>query len=195
MTTMLQRALVLYAHPNPESYGAALHAAVVETLKAKGYAVDDCDLYAEDFQPVLTRQERIGYHSIPENIAPVADYVHRLRNAEILVVVTPIWNFGWPAILKGFFDRVFLPGVSFDLKDGTVSGALTNIKRVVFVTTYGGSRLRALLVGDPPRKVATRVLRGVTAFKAPILYLAHYDMNRSTDQSRAAFLDRVRKGL
>jgi NAD(P)H dehydrogenase (quinone) len=195
MATFQLRTLVLYAHPNPESYGAALHTAVVETLKAKGHLVDDCDLHAEVFQPVLTREERIGYHAVPENIASVADYVRRVRDAEMLVVVTPIWNFGWPAILKGFFDRVFLPGVSFDLKDGKVSGALTNIKRVVFVTTYGGSRLRAFLVGDPPRKIATRVLRGVTAFKAPILYLAHYDMNRSTDQSRAAFLDKVCKRL
>ena len=189
------RTLVLYAHPNPESYGAALHVAVLEALKAKGHVVDDCDLHAEGFQPVLTREERVGYHTVPDNIAPVADYVRRVRDAEMLVVVTPIWNFGWPAILKGFFDRVFLPGVSFDLKDGKVSGALTNIKRVVFVTTYGASRLRAILVGDPPRKIATRVLRGVTAFKAPIIYLAHYDMNLSTGQSREAFLKKVSNAL
>ena len=189
------RALVLYAHPNPESYGAVLHAAVVETLKEKGHVVDDCDLYRESFQPVLTRDERIGYHAVPENIVPVADYVRRVRDAEMLVVVTPIWNFGWPAILKGFFDRVFLPGVSFDLHEGKVSGALTNIKRVVFVTTYGASRFRAFMVGDPPRKIATRVLRGVTGFKASIVYCAHYDMNRSTDRSRAAFLAEIRQRL
>jgi NAD(P)H dehydrogenase (quinone) len=187
------RVLVLYAHPNPESYGASLHTAVVEALITKGHTVDDCDLHAENFQPVLTCAERVGYHAIPDNTAPVADYVRRVRDAEMLVVVTPVWNFGWPAILKGFFDRVFLPGVSFDLQDGKVSGALTNIKRVVFVTTYGATRLRAMLVGDPPRKIATRVLRGVTAFKAPVVYLAHYDMNRSTNQSRGAFLVKVRQ--
>ena len=45
-------------------------------------------------------------------------YVERLRGAEALVLVFPVWNYGYPAILKGFFDRVFLPGVSFRLVDG-----------------------------------------------------------------------------
>lgn len=189
------RVLVLYAHPNPESFGAALHAAAVESLRKAGHDVDDCDLNAEGFPPVLTREERVAYHDIPTNTDPVAGYVERLRRAEALVIVTPVWNFGWPAILKGFFDRVFLPGVSFALKDGKVRGVLTNIRRITVVTTYGGTRWRAFLVGDPPRKIATRVLRAVTDFKAPIAYLAHYDMNRSTPETRSAFLAKVRTQL
>jgi NAD(P)H dehydrogenase (quinone) len=189
------RAFVLFAHPNPESYGAALHAAVIETLGEQGHAVDDCDLYAEEFQPVLTRVERSRYHQSPANAEPVADYVERLRSAQMLVLVAPVWNFGWPAILKGFVDRVFLPEVSFRLKDGRVSGALTDIRRIVVVTTYGASRWRAFLAGDPPRKLATRMLRATTGFNARVLYLAHYDMNRSTDASRAAFLAKVREGI
>lgn len=186
------RVLVLFAHPVPESFGASLHRSVVEELRALGHEVDDCDLYAEDFFPVLSCAERRGYHDQPDNIAPVAAYVDRVRRADALVVVTPVWNFGWPAILKGFFDRVFLPGVSFALQDGKVSGILTNIRRLMFVTTYGGNRVRAVLVGDPPRKVATRVLGAVTAFRAPIDYLAHYDMNRSTAETRGRFEAKVR---
>jgi NAD(P)H dehydrogenase (quinone) len=186
------RVLVLFAHPVPESYGAALHAAVIEELAKAGHDVDDCDLYGEGFDPVLSTEERRGYHDLAANTAPVAAYVERLRRAEALIIVTPVWNFGWPAMLKGYFDRVFLPGVSFALENGKVSGALTNIRRLVVVTTYGGSRWRALFVGDPPRKVATRVLNAVTGFQAKIAYLAHYDMNRSTDATRSAFLARVR---
>ncbi len=186
------RVLVLFAHPVPESYGAALHAAVIEELARAGHQVDDCDLHAEGFDPVLTTAERRGYHDLASNTAPVATYVERLRRAEALIIVTPVWNFGWPAILKGFFDRVFLPGVSFALENGKVRGVLTNIRRLIVVTTYGGSRWRALFVGDPPRKVATRVLNAVTGFQARITYLAHYDMNRSTDATRSAFLARVR---
>ncbi|MGL5115877.1 MAG: NAD(P)H-dependent oxidoreductase [Beijerinckiaceae bacterium] len=189
------RVLVLYAHPNPESYGAALHGSVLASLHAAGHDVDDCDLHAEGFSPVLTREERAGYHDLANNTQPVAGYVERLRRAEALVIVTPVWNFGWPAILKGFFDRVFLPGVSFAIKDGKVRGVLTNIRRLTVITTYGGTRVRAFLVGDPPRKIATRVLRAVTDFKAPIQYLAHYDMNRSTPETRASFLRQVRQSL
>ena len=65
------RALVLFAHPCEESFGAALHRTVVDTLTERGWDVDDCDLYAENFQPVLTTEERRGYHDEPANIEPI----------------------------------------------------------------------------------------------------------------------------
>lgn len=185
------RVLVLHAHPVAESFNGHLHRLIVEKLEAAGHEVDDCDLYAEDFDPRLTREERLGYHDIPDNIEPVRTYVERLQAADALVMSYPVWNFGYPAILKGFFDRVFLPGVSFKLTDGKVRPCLHNIKKVAVVTTYGGSRVRAVLVGDPPRKVVNRVLRVIVKPGAPFSYLAHYDMNRSTDATRAAFLTRV----
>ena len=185
------RVLVVYAHPVESSFNAALHARVVAELRDAGHEVDDCDLYAEDFDPRLTREERLGYHDVETNEQPVADYVARVRRAEALVLCFPVWNFGYPAILKGFFDRVFLPGVSFVMKDGKAVPCLHNIRKVTTVTTYGGSRLRAFLVGDPPRKVVTRALRAVIRPMAPMRYLAHYDMNRSTDKSRAVFLEKV----
>lgn len=188
------KVLVVHAHPVETSFNAALHRTAVEALTAAGHAVDDLDLYAEGFQPVLSRAERLGYHDVSSNRTGVEPHVERLLAAEALVLVFPVWNFGFPAILKGWFDRIFLPGVSFDLVDGEVRPALTGIRRIAAVTTYGGTRLRAILAGDPPRKVVTRVLR-VTAGMAPTTYLAHYDMNRSTDASRAAFLAKVERRL
>ncbi len=102
----------------------------------------------------------------------------------------PVWNFGYPAILKGFFDRVFLPGVSFRLEDGKVRPNLTNIRRLAAVTTYGGTRMRAILAGDPPRRVVRRALWHVTR-PDRMRYLALYDMNRATEATRRRFLDRV----
>jgi putative NADPH-quinone reductase len=186
----MTRALVLAAHPCAESFSQALHRLAVDTLRNRGWTVDDCDLYAEGFQPVLTEAERRGYHETGANASGVADYVRRLRAAEALVLVFPVWNFGYPAILKGFFDRVFLPGVSFRLEDGRVRPALTNIRRLAAVTTYGGSRLRAMLVGDPPRRVVTRAVWHVCR-PARLRYLALYDMNRATDAARTGFLRRV----
>jgi putative NADPH-quinone reductase len=107
------RALVLFAHPCPESFSAALHREVVDTLEGRGWQVDDCDLNAEGFSPVLTVDERRGYHDTAANIGPVREYVERLRAAEALVMVFPVWNFGYPAILKGFLDRVLTPGFAF----------------------------------------------------------------------------------
>ena len=186
------RILVLFAHPVETSYQAALHEQVVTTLKAKGHEVDDCDLYKEGFDPRLSREERLGYHDVGTNVEPVRSHVERLRKADALVLNFPVWNFGYPAILKGFFDRVFLPGVSFRLEDGRVKPCLHNIRKVACVTTYGGTRLRAFLAGDPPRKAVNRVLRVVVKPGARVRYLAHYDMNRSTDETRAAFLAHVK---
>ncbi len=185
------KVLVLFAHPNEASYGAALHRLVVDTLRAQGHEVDDCDLYAENFQPVLSRAERLGYHDLAHNREGVADHVDRLLAADALVIVSPIWNFGFPAILKGYFDRVFLPGVSFKIVDGLVVGALSNIRKIVAVTTYGATPLRAFLAGNGPRSFVVRVLRFLAARGATSRYLAHYDMNRSTPATRARFLCKV----
>ena len=189
------KVLVLYAHPCGESFGAALHERVIGTLRQRGHEVDDCDLYAEGFDPVLSPAERRGYHDTASNTLPVADHVVRLRRAEALVLVFPVWNYGYPAILKGFFDRVFLPGVSFELRDGKARGGLTNIRRLAAVTSYGGTRFKAFLAGDPPRRLIMRVLRATIRPFAPATYLAHYDMNRSTADSRSAFLAKVAASL
>jgi len=184
------KALVLFAHPCPESFGAALHTRVLESLDARGWDIDDCDLNAEGFNPVLTEEERRNYHEEPSNIDPVRAYVDRLMAAEALIFSFPVWNFGYPAILKGFLDRVFLPGVSFKLVNGKVRPNLDHIKTLAAVTTYGGTRLRAFAAGDPPRRHFTRSVRYVTQ-PQKMRYLALYDMNRADDAKRAAFLDRV----
>ena len=189
------RVLVIYAHPVEASLSAALHAAVVEELTRAGHEVDDCDLYGEGFGAVLTRQERLDYHDLAVNAAPVAPYVARLLAAQALVLVHPVWNFGLPAILKGYLDRVFLPGVSFRIEDGKVAPNLTNIKRVAVVTTYGGTRWRAFLVGDPPRKIAKRFYRAVFRTVRPVQYLAKYDMNNATREGCAAFIGEVRAAM
>ena len=183
-------ALLIFAHPVPESFSAALHNTAHQALVKGGWQVDDCDLNAEGFNPILSTEERRGYHDLETNTQPVRSYVDRLQAVSALVFVYPVWNFGYPAILKGFFDRVFLPGVSFKMVDGQVAPALDNIKKMAVVTTYGGTRLRAVLAGDPPRAHMTRSVRYVTR-GAPMEYLALYDMNRASHEKRASFLQRV----
>ncbi|TPM44760.1 NAD(P)H-dependent oxidoreductase [Mesorhizobium sp. B2-2-3] len=183
--------LVVHAHPVETSFNAGLHRTIVERLTAAGHAIDDCDLYAEDFDPRLSRQERLDYHNPRGSADPAAPYVERLLRADALVLSYPVWNYGFPAILKGFFDRVFLPGVSFKLVDGKAQPSLHNIRKIAAVTTYGGSRFRAMLMGDPPRKLIKRMLRATVKPGASVSYLAHYSMNISSDETRKAFLAKV----
>lgn len=188
---MMKKVLVLYAHPVETSFNAGLHQLIVERLAASGHVVDDLDLYAEDFDPRLSRAERLAYQDARSPSDPANAYVQRLLDAEALVLCFPVWNYGYPAILKGFLDRVFLPGVSFKLVNGKVAPSLHNIRKVVAVTTYGGSWFRAALMGNPPKKLVNRVLRLTVKPGAPVSYLAHYSMNLSTPASRQKFMAKV----
>ena len=101
--------------------------------------------------------------------------------AEAVVFCFPTWCFGMPAMLKGFFDRVLMPGVAFDISDPhNVKPSLTHIKRIAAVVTYGRPRWTALLMGDPPRKSVTRYMRLLTGGKARVDYHAYYHMNVAT---------------
>ena len=189
------RVLVYYAHPVETSFVAALHEKVVATLRAGGHEVDDCDLNAEGFNPVLTRAERIAYHDTSVNRAPVSSEVDRLLRAEAIVLVYPVWNFGFPAILKGVLDRVFLPGVSFHMHGETYSPGLQHIRKLAAVCSYGGPRWRAIAMGDPPRKCVKRMLRYLIDRRGTCEYLAHYGMNHTTPERRAAFLAKVEQQI
>ena len=185
------RVLVIYAHPLESSFNAALHSQVVETLRQHGHEVDDCDLYGESFNPVLSRDDMVVYNDPSVNRRRVAEYVDRVLAANALVLIYPVWNEGFPAILKGFLDRVFLPGVSFVKDGGASKPALLNITKIATVCTYGAGRLPTMLLGDPPRKVVKRLLRAMTGRRARCDYLALYNMDGSTPEKRARFRARV----
>ncbi|KKC31967.1 NAD(P)H-dependent oxidoreductase [Devosia psychrophila] len=194
------RVHVIHAHPVETSFNRALFDAVVDELTRKGHEVDALNLYDAGFDAVLSREERLNYHDVPGNLTPlVKPYVDRLVAAEALVFVHPVWNYGYPAILKGYFDRIFLPGVSFVLEGGVDRGRLVpnfkNIKKVAFVTTYGGNRWRTMVMGDPPRRLARRWAWVTFGTRNPPKYLALYDLNNCTPDGLLQFLARVRRAM
>jgi NAD(P)H dehydrogenase (quinone) len=185
---------VVYAHPSPNSFAAAVHRRIVDGLVASGHQVDDLDLYAERFQPVLTLEERQVHYKEGANLAGVENYVQRLRAAEALVLCFPTWWYGMPAILKGWFDRVWLPGVAFHNppEGGAIRRGLTNIGKLAVVTTYNAPWwFIRLYMREPGKLVLMRGFTRLISSGARAHYLAHYDMLRSTDTGRKRFLDRV----
>lgn len=193
------RVHVVHAHPVETSLNRHLFSVAINALTAAGHEVDPLNLYDERFDAVLSREERLNYHEVPGNITPaIAPYVERLRAADGIVFVHPVWNYGYPAILKGYFDRIFLPGVSFTLTGGGDRGdirPILNKKTVAFITTYGGDRLRTILMGDPPRRLARRWAWATFGTLRPPAYLALYDINNVTPAQAAAFIARVRHRL
>jgi len=194
------RVHVVHAHPVESSYNRALFQTAVDALENQGNEVDALDLYAENFPAVMSREERLNYHEVPGNLtAEIKPYVDRLRAADAMVFVHPVWNYGYPAILKGYFDRIFVPGVSFVMDEGgdrgTLRPNLTNIKKVAFITTYGGTRWRTTVMGDPPRRLAKRWAWATFRTPRAPLYLALYDMNNVTESGLNAFIERVRNTM
>jgi putative NADPH-quinone reductase len=191
---MSLRVFILYANPVAASFGATLHKQVLETLHSRGHEVDDCDLYGESFDAVMGEQERIRYHDVGLNRTQIAPYADRLLAAEALVLVYPVWNEGFPAILKGFFDRVFIPGVSFKIgPDGAPVPNLQQLRKLAAVCTYGASRTTSFLLGDPPKRVVKRLVRSMPGHAVRCDYLAYYDMDHSSQKQRAAFVDKIKR--
>ncbi len=192
----IMRFLVIYAHPVEGSFLSALHRRVVDTLIAAGHEVDDCDLYAENFQPVLSAGERRAYHSSTPDTAAVAKEIERLRRAEGLVFVFPTWWFGMPAILKGYIDRVWLPGTAFELRNGQTLPLLHDIRRFGVVTTYGSPWwVNKFVTRDPNRHALVHGLRYLVSRRARTLWLALYGMDSKTETRRRKFLEKVEQHI
>jgi putative NADPH-quinone reductase len=192
------RALVVYCHPSPASFTAAVRDRVLGHLRAAGAEVRLIDLYGRDFQPVLSRAEWEGYLDTPANRAPVAEDVEALAWCDTLIFVYPTWWYGLPALLKGWLDRVMLPDVAFLMPDGvnrTIRPGLRHITRLGVFTTCGASRWLTWFVGAPGKRT---LMRGVGILCAPrrrTAFAAHYRMDSSTPQSRARHLARVDRAM
>ncbi len=188
------RALVIYCHPSESSFNAAIRDLVCERLRATGAKIRLHDLYGENFQPVLTRQEWQDYLDPALNTAPVSWDVEALRWCDTLIFVYPTWWYGPPAMLKGWLDRVMLPEVAFLMPDGenkTIRPGLQHITRLGVFTTCGASFWLTSLIGAPGKRT---LLRGVGYLCAPdrrSVFAAHYLMDSSTPDSRARHLDHV----
>jgi NAD(P)H dehydrogenase (quinone) len=193
------KTLIVYCHPNPDSLSGALYAAAVETLTARGHTLRAFDLYAEDFQPVLTREERIAYLTHPGLIeARVQSHADALKWAEHLVFVFPIWFYGPPAMLKGWLERVWLPGVAFmppPKKGAPAVPGLRHVQRLTVITHGGAPWWWLKVIGDPARRLFTRGLRALMAKNCKTTWLQLHNMNNVSRAECDAFVGKVKTVL
>lgn len=189
------RLLLVFAHPSPDSFGARLNRAAVEALTAGGHELRCRDLYAEGFDPVMREAEWRAYFENPAaNEALHARDVADLRWAEGLVLVYPTWWYGPPSILKGWFERVWLPGVTFEIpksRFGRVTRKLDNIRLFAVVTTSGSPWWWLRLIRDPGRNLFLRAMRPMFHPRCRFLWHQLHAMNHVTTADRARFLARV----
>ena len=104
--------LIIYAHPDSGSFNNAILNQVKATLSEQGKAFEVIDLYAINYNPVLTTEESKGKYTSEQTLA----FQSQIKLAENIIFIFPVWWFRSPAILEGFIDKVFVPGFAYRFK-------------------------------------------------------------------------------
>ncbi len=195
------RALVIVAHPSPESFVSFLGSEVVAELQNSGHEIRHHDLWAEEFIPVFTAYERLNHVGDVEeklkNLPELRQHVEDLQWCDALVLVYPTWWSGQPAMLKGWFDRVLMNGVAWVLPDGVarIRPLLTNVRRLVVVTTHGSSKFVNALEGESGKRTVFRSVRLMLHRRVRCEWIAMYGVDNATLSQREKFSSRVRRRI
>lgn len=195
----MMRALLVTAHPLADSLNGYLADQAEDAARAAGHQVTRLDLYAADFDPRLSASERASYYSDDRACdAPLQQQIAQLTQAELLILVLPTWWFGFPAILKGWFDRLWRPGIAFDnaANLGRITPRLTGLRRVVAITTMGSPRwIDWLVLRQPVRRVLRWSILKPCAPQARLYWLALHNAETTSERSTNRFADRIRRTI
>jgi NAD(P)H dehydrogenase (quinone) len=136
----MKKFLIIYAHPNPDSFNSAIKTRVVNTLEKVNVSFKVIDLYSENYNPVLSLAEMKGI-MLPET----KRYQELITEATNIIFIFPVFWFRAPAILEGFLDKVFVPGFAYRFKhlfgNYGIPIPLLKDKRVLTILTHGAPAL------------------------------------------------------
>jgi putative NADPH-quinone reductase len=192
------KCLVVKAHPLAESLCSSLTELIVQTLRDAGHSVEVEDLYEKQFDASLTEPERRSYYDGAYAAEQVAPQIERLLQAEAVVLVFPTWWFGFPAILKGWFDRVWAPGVAYDHADryGPIKPRLNHLRHMLVVTTLGSPWwVDRLGLRQPVKRVLETAIVGTCAPKCRFQMVSLYKAEHPAPENVERFKVRVVKTL
>lgn len=163
---------------------------VVRGFTAGGHSVRSVDLYADTFDPVMRSDEHRKYMDFERNKdSQIVSYISMVQESDILVFVYPTWWGTLPAMLKGWLERVLVPGVGFTLNSrNKVRPGLCHVKRIVGVTTYGSPRSYVRLMADGGRRTLHRSLRAATGLRTRANWFALYGIDGASHEKRREFL-------
>jgi len=188
------KVLVVLAHPNPDSFSRAIVDKVSATLANRDHSVTVIDLYAIGYSSAMTRAELVAYPTSTPAIDPmVIEHTQLIQECSTIVFVYPTWWSSMPAIMKGWIDRTIFPGIAFSVHPETLKlqPGLTNVRRLIGITTFGGPRLASLVVRDNGSKIVTRSLRAICHRRCRTTWLRLFNIDLSTTAERETFLQRV----
>lgn len=126
--------LVVFAHPNPKSFGKGIVDTIQKAVEEKGDSLIIRDLYEIGFDAILKPEDFVAFQSgnTPEDIRAEQNHV---KWADVITFVYPVWWAGLPAMLKGYVDRVLSYGFGYEYVNGAPNGLLKGKKGLLFCTT------------------------------------------------------------
>ena len=153
----MKKILVINGHPVESSYGSALADAYYNAAKAANFNVSLISIGEMAFDPNL----KFGYSKRSELEPDLKNAVDLMKEADHIVWLFPIWWQSTPALLKGFIDRTFLPGIAYDMRKGKLPKKL-----------FKGKTSRLIVTSDTPRWYNKIYLKdpAVNQFKKGTLY-------------------------
>ena len=113
----MKQVLIINGHPDKQSYNYALTEAYKNGANKTNAIIDTINISDLDFNPNL----RFGYRQRTELEPDLKDAIDKIKKADHIVWVFPMWWYGYPALMKGFIDRTFLPGITFEPIEGKAS--------------------------------------------------------------------------
>jgi len=186
--------LVVLAHPLNNSLNKHLADKTIQHLKNKGYKVTVKDLYGESFNPVLNKLERASYYAEQFDDLQMKSDIAQLKKAESLVLIFPTWWFGFPAILKGWFDRVWAPGHAYEHASdfGPIKQCLSNLKEMKVITTLGSPWwVDMFILRKPVKRVLKLALLGACAKNCKFKMLSLYKSEKLSQQKVDKFVGKI----
>jgi len=189
------KCLVVVAHPLEDSLCQHLAKETIQHMKDKGYQVTIKDLYKEGFNPLLTVAERSSYYDAQFDVSQLHDDIAQLQEAESLVLVFPTWWFSFPAILKGWFDRVWAPSYAYDHASdlGAITPCLLGLREVKVVTTLGAPWwVDFFVMRKPVKRVLKYGILGACTKKCDFQMLSLYESEKLTEEKVGAFVGKIR---
>lgn len=130
------RVAIIYSHPKEKSFNHAILKKVEEVLSSREIEYKIIDLYKENFKAPMDEKDfqNIESNNFPQDVLP---YQESIKWAELLIFIFPVWWWSYPAILKGFIDRVFLANFAYKFDKNGLNKLLKGKKAIVFMTTGG----------------------------------------------------------
>ncbi|MDD1782880.1 NAD(P)H-dependent oxidoreductase [Enterovibrio sp. ZSDZ35] len=192
------KCLVVLAHPQTSSLCHYLSGETIAHLTAKGYDIEVLDLYDKAFEPALRESERRSYYADSFDASCVQKEIEQLVRAESLVLVFPTWWFGFPAILKGWFDRVWAPGHAYDHADdlGAITPKLRNLKEVKVITTLGSPWwVDTFVLWQPVKRILRIALLGACAKRCRFTMLSLYKSENVSEERAKQFVERIKSAF